>query len=124
LVSERRKVQWWLVFGVEPANAQSERWLNPDGHLYLAEPATITIDMTGFPSSWVPALVHLGSDKPVPSTFNGAATYGYKFDVLPGRNGMQPVLSISYNSNGWIRRRSRGSITTGLSTGRSLRLCR
>lgn len=45
---------------------------------------------------------------PVVALFSGAATYEYTFDLPPARNGLQPMLRLSYNSRrvdgvlGWV----------------------
>lgn len=38
-------------------------------------------------------------NEPAVSTFNGSASYQYGFDLPPGRNGLQPNLSLSYSSS-------------------------
>ncbi|HUM68465.1 MAG TPA: SpvB/TcaC N-terminal domain-containing protein [Chloroflexota bacterium] len=35
---------------------------------------------------------------PTASLFSGAASYGYALDAVPGRRGLQPQLSLNYNS--------------------------
>ena len=65
------------------------------------------------PERWNPSLV-----KPTVSAFSGAATYHYPMDVPPGRNGLQPGLSLSYNSralDGAIQDLEAGDIANGWS---------
>lgn len=45
------------------------------------------------PEAWLPRFV-----EPQISPFSAAATYGYGFDVAPGRGGLQPNIGISYSS--------------------------
>ncbi|MEJ5310984.1 MAG: carbohydrate binding domain-containing protein, partial [Anaerolineae bacterium] len=129
----------WLTVDVEPL----DKTRLVKGHLRLAQPVMMTIDLTGFPVWLEPFLVHRTNDKSetlpsqydpntqqltaqVPgfsdvtvygdskfpkdgtrylltnladvSPFSGAATYSYALDVPAGRNGMQPQLSLTYNS--------------------------
>ena len=59
--------------------------------------------------SFVPATV---------SEFSGAATYNYPIDVPPGRHGLQPAVSLSYNSrslDGAIQNIEAGDIANGWS---------
>ncbi|MCB8944224.1 MAG: hypothetical protein H6658_10760 [Ardenticatenaceae bacterium] len=65
------------------------------------------------PERWNPSLV-----QPTVSEFSGAATYNYPLDVPPGRNGLQPALSLSYNSralDGAIQDLEAGDIANGWS---------
>ena len=63
------------------------------------------------PEAWA-----LQWEPPQISTFSGAATYGYSFDVPPGRAGLQPSLSIGYssrNSDAFNHTHSSGDIAEG-----------
>lgn len=87
--------------------------------------ATATLTVSGLPTSatqsddedkgWKPRF-----NAPSTSLFSGAATYSHAFDVPPGRRGLQPALSLSYNSRatdgmvGWVHS---GEVGEGWSLG-------
>ena len=65
------------------------------------------------PQRWNPSW-----SPPDVSAFSGAATYSYPIEVPPGRNGLQPNVSLSYNSralDGHIQDPEKGSVGTGWS---------
>ncbi|MFQ5433559.1 MAG: LamG-like jellyroll fold domain-containing protein, partial [Anaerolineae bacterium] len=45
------------------------------------------------PERWTPSWA-----PPAVSQFSGAATYSYPIDIPPGRNGLQPAVTLAYNS--------------------------
>jgi YD repeat-containing protein len=110
------------------------------GYFYLAyedvdEPGTwlevplTTYDKTGLISAdvdhfsnwqagWRPEAWALEWKPPVVNEFTGSASYQYPFQLPPGRNGLQPELSLSYSSaslRGAIRQVSFGTVATGWS---------
>ena len=65
------------------------------------------------PERWTPSFVPA-----VVSEFSGAATYNYPIEVPPGRHGLQPAVSLSYNSrslDGAIQDIEAGDIANGWS---------
>ena len=69
-------------------------------------------------AGWRPEAWALEWAPPTVSEFTGAATYQYAFDLPPGRNGLQPQVSLSYSSaslRGAIRQASHGTVATGWS---------
>ena len=83
----------------------------------------ISADVTHFsewtagwrPEPWTPQWT-----PPTVAEFSGAATYSYPLNVPPGRNGLQPSLTLSYNSralDGAIFQPGHGPVATGWSLG-------
>ncbi|NKQ37798.1 MAG: hypothetical protein HF973_19570, partial [Chloroflexi bacterium] len=67
------------------------------------------------PEPWTPQWT-----PPAVAEFSGAATYSYALNVPPGRNGLQPSLTLSYNSralDGAIFQMGHGPVATGWSLG-------
>jgi RHS repeat-associated protein len=67
------------------------------------------------PERWQP-----GWTRPYVSEFSGAAVYQYPIEVPPGRNGLQPDVTLSYNSraiDGLIHNPEDGDLAPGWSLG-------
>lgn len=69
--------------------------IEPSGNVLIMGngPTLLATQSPYAPESWAPKFT-----EPEISLFSGAATYSYSFDVIPGRNGLQPSLALSYNS--------------------------
>ncbi|MCP4358847.1 MAG: hypothetical protein GY796_12580, partial [Chloroflexi bacterium] len=90
--------------------------LHQPGGLMSAEVTHFSKWATGVrPERWNPSWT-----PPAVSAFSGAATYNYPIEVPPGRNGLQPPISLSYNSralDGRIHNGKSGPIADGWSLG-------
>lgn len=89
-------------------------WLHQSDGLLSAEVTHFSEWTAGWrPQSWTPLWT-----PPSVSAFSGAATYSYAIDVPPGRNGLQPSVTLSYNSrqlDGAIFQVGHGPVATGWS---------
>ncbi|MBK7893433.1 MAG: hypothetical protein IPJ90_00740 [Anaerolineaceae bacterium] len=56
-------------------------------------PTILAVQSPDAPEAWAPKFV-----EPELSLFSGAASYTYPFDVVPGRNGLQPSLALRVRS--------------------------
>jgi len=80
--------------------------------------STETDHFSNWSAGWRPEAWALEWKPPVTNEFTGAASYGYGFNIPPGRAGLQPNVSLSYSSaalRGAIRQTSMGTVASGWS---------
>lgn len=89
-------------------------WVHQSDGLLSAEVSHFSNWTAGWrPEVWTPSWT-----PPSVSAFSGAATYQYSIETPPGRGGLQPAVSLSYNSrvlDGAIRGVPEGSVASGWS---------
>jgi len=98
---EAEKEQWQIAF-LDKENQTA--WVSGESMLHNStgiisakteEPNIVSVISSDPPVSWKFSWI-----APTASEFSGAATYEYPVETPPGRNGLQPDLTIRYSSRG------------------------
>ncbi|MBE2198234.1 MAG: hypothetical protein IAE79_06450, partial [Anaerolinea sp.] len=114
--------QTWRYFLAYQDESDPDIWIEVPIDIYQAD-GLFSAEVTHFsnwaagvrPERWNPSWT-----PPVVSSFSGAATFSYPVELPPGRNGLQPDVTLAYSSralDGRIRDGESGPIGDGWSIG-------